>query len=1117
MEKETSTIEKFIDPSQWMIWKFQVRVNLMALEIFGHVDGTTKMPEPAAASETDATKKAKAVKDIAEWNKNDARAQKVIVNSCGAKILIHLCTCKTSEEMWSKLHSVYENTNDAAKQLLEEKYYSYKKDPSHDIATHISTLQNIVQKLGVVGVTVSESSLMTKILMTLPHEYRHFQSAWDSTVATDKTLINLTNRLMVEENRHGLQGMNLNEVSQSEALFAKPSGGAVGKQNQKHQKKKRDNKQKGKCFKCGSTEHYRKDCDAPSASGTSQKKSKGDKALFSEIVDSDASTEKPKCDGIALFNGIVDSLPKQDAWYQDSGATSHMCKRRDWFVTYSTLQKPIEVLLGNGTLMRAIGRGDMKIMSYDGQNWIEKTLKNVLYAPTLYANLFSSTAAMDNGHTSWSDNKHYKLIDDEETVAVGVRQGGMFQMLFKVIKPKLNKSMVNIASKCDSLRIWHERLGHQNLEYVRKFLKNNETDFVDEKFDCDGCAFGKLHRLSFKLRTEKSTKCGEIIHMDVGGPIEIDSLGGARYYVIFKDDYSHFRFVYFLKNKSEVAKRVENLLNVTEKICGHPVKFFMSDHGTEFINAEVKEMTDLNGILHRRSIVYTPEQNGCIERENRTIVESARSMIHAKGLDTKLWAEAVQTAVYVLNRTGTSTVRDKTPFELWYGKRAQFDHFHIFGSEVYVHIPKQKRKKMDSKAKKCIFVGYDEYQKGYRVMDEFKRISVARDVKFLTEEASTVTFIDDVDGEQNDNAESNGNDTTIEANDDAEIQADNSTASTSDNVVQSQQRAAQISKRRGTSLQDIDENNILDSRLRERANMAMGLLAVSEEPQTYQQAITSHESENWLKAMQEEHDSLVQNETWILVEKPVNQRVIDNKWVFKVKKNPDETIERYKARLVGRGFTQEYGIDYLETFSPVVRFDSLRAILALVAENGWYMKQFDVKTAFLNGELEEDVYMRQPVGFDDGSGRVCKLQKSLYGLKQASRCWNRKFKSFIERFGFKASDSDPCVFVSHQNNNTLILAIYVDDGLVVGSNKTDVELIIKRLQKEFEIKAMEVGFFLGFEIERQSNGSIFMHQTAYATRVLRKFRMDECYPVCIQIKFCATLKIRRQVHFHIVS
>lgn len=725
MEKDTSTIDKFMDPSQWMVWKFQVRVNLMASELIGYVDDTTKQPNDATV-ENYATK-------LAEWKKNDAKTQKIIVNSCGSNVLIHICNCLTAREMWTKLHSVYEQSNESAKQLLSEQYHAYKKNPAHDIATHISTLQSMVQKLSAVGVVIDDNGLIMKILMTLPVDYRHFHSAWDSVATEQKTVTNLMNRLMVEESRLGLQSLNLNEVGKSEALIAKQSGTSNGKQYKQRQKKDKA-KQKGKCFKCGSTEHWKRDCKA------------------------NVSSEKPKSsskdDEKGFLGSVSHSLSDSDAWYQDSGATSHMSNRGEWFVDYKELPKPIDVLLGNGEYMRAIGHGNMNAVVYDGKQWKEKTMHNVLYAPKLCTNLFSSTKAYDRGHKSECNKDNFLLYDGEKLVAVGMRRGNLYQMMIKIVAPIHERSMVNIAT--DSLRVWHERLGHQHLAHVRKFLKQNNIDFKDENFDCDGCAFGKQHRLSFDLRPEKATKCGEIIHADVCGPIEEKSFGGSRYFVLFKDDFSHFRYVYFLENKSEVPEKIKVFVNVAEKQFGHPIKILQTDNGGEFVNATVKAFTEQKGIHHRRSVAHTPEQNGCVERENRTIMEAARSMIHAKDLSPKLWAEAAHSAVYILNRTGTSTVKDVTPYELWYGKKAQFDHFRIFGSEVYVHIPKQNRRKLDAKAKKCVFIGYDDNKKGFRVIDDKNSISVARDVKFLAEEPSKVSFIEcddnEMDGDKMDSA-----------------------------------------------------------------------------------------------------------------------------------------------------------------------------------------------------------------------------------------------------------------------------------------------------------------------------------------------------------------------------
>lgn len=232
-----------------------------------------------------------------------------------------------------------------------------------------------------------------------------------------------------------------------------------------------------------------------------------------------------------------------------------------------------------------------------------------------------------------------------------------------------------------------------------------------------------------------------------------------------------------------------------------------------------------------------------------------------------------------------------------------------------------------------------------------------------------------------------------------------------------------------------------------------------------------------------------------MVDRPKDRNIIDDRWVFKVKRNSDDSVERHKARLVARGFSQEYGFDYWETFSPVVRFTSIRTILALAAQRRMKIKQFDVKTAFLNGDLEEEIYMEQPSGFSDGTNKVCKLQRSLYGLKQASRCWNRKFKEFIQLFGFVACGADSCVFVSRKDGKLTILAIHVDDGLIVSDDNQCIERALTHLQAHFEITSMKVGCFLGLEIEQRPDGSIFIHQSAYARRVLKRFNMDGCNPV----------------------
>jgi len=224
--------------------------------------------------------------------------------------------------------------------------------------------------------------------------------------------------------------------------------------------------------------------------------------------------------------------------------------------------------------------------------------------------------------------------------------------------------------------------------------------------------------------------------------------------------------------------------------------------------------------------------------------------------------------------------------------------------------------------------------------------------------------------------------------------------------------------------------------------------------------------------------------------------VVSCKWILKSKVNPDGSLARRKARLVARGFSQTHGVDYFETFSPVVRYESVRCILSLAAAKKMDIVQFDVKTAFLNGDLKEEVFMSQPEGYEDGSGRVCKLNRSIYGLKQSSRNWNEKFNSFLSGEGLVATAEDTCVFVRHNGKETLIVCLYVDDGLVCGTNKGEVASFLKSLESVFEITAGSPEQYVGMEISRDKNaGTISISQTGYISRVLQRFGMMECKSV----------------------
>lgn len=209
------------------------------------------------------------------------------------------------------------------------------------------------------------------------------------------------------------------------------------------------------------------------------------------------------------------------------------------------------------------------------------------------------------------------------------------------------------------------------------------------------------------------------------------------------------------------------------------------------------------------------------------------------------------------------------------------------------------------------------------------------------------------------------------------------------------------------------------------------------EPISYKQAINSNDSSNWKQAMLEEYNSLIKIETWELVQLPAGRTPVSCKWVFKLKLDKTGQVSRYKARLVARGFSQKYKIDYDETFSPTLRAETIRCLLILAFEYKLHMLQMDVKTAFLHGLLEEEIFMTQPEGYIKGNANmVCRLKKAIYGLKQASRSWNEVFTNFLKEFNLKQLYTDCCVFVNYNCNfnkggTVLVVAIYVDDGLIL--------------------------------------------------------------------------------------
>ena len=516
-----------------------------------------------------------------------------------------------------------------------------------------------------------------------------------------------------------------------------------------------------------------------------------------------------------------------------------------------------------------------------------------------------------------------------------------------------------------------------------------------------------------------------------------------------------------------------------------------------FVGLIFNEFCKDEGIARHRTVRDTPQQNGVAERMNQTLLERARCMLSNAGLPRRFWAEAVSTSCFLINRGPHTGIHLKTPYEVWFGKPADYSNLRAFGCTVYYHVNEGK---LEPRAKRGVFVGYGEGVKGYRIWSSPEnRVILSRNVVF-DENSMFNPIVKSVVVSENGSAK-NQVELQVTQDESDESQQEEKVEQLHSETVQPD---PSITSPVQTTLAYDRPKRLNFGKPPKRygyEDMVAYALQVAEEvdpyePSTYRDAVTCTESAQWLAAMGDEMESLQKNKTWDLVQQPRGRKIITCKWVFKKKEgmSPAEGI-KYKARVVAKGFHQREEVDYNEIFSPVVRHTSIRVLLAMVAHQNLELEQLDVKTAFLHGELEEEIYMTQPDGFQvpGKEDYVCKLKKSLYGLKQSPRQWYKRFDSFMIEIGYNRSPYDCCVYHNKLKNGSYIyLVLYVDDMLIASKDKSDIQKLKGLLSAEFEMKDLGAAKkILGMEIYRdRSQNKLFVSQKGYIQKILSRFGMS---------------------------
>eukprot|EP00253_Pinus_taeda_P025809 PITA_25809 len=743
----------------------------------------------------------------------------------------------------------------------------------------------------------------------------------------------------------------------------------------------------------------------------------------------------------------------------DSAFYTFMAKRRDWFIDFSPFSD--SMVFGGGEKYTVDGRGTVQIQS-GGRTLI---FLDVYYVPGMEINLLSVSEIMRNSprlDVVFSVHK-CSIIDKETnlTVVVGLEDHDLYRLLDTGNFPE-----VALAARASPIStLWHQQYGHLNMQYLshlsREGLVSGLPDIQTQQLGvCSACQAGKQHRSSFTNgESWRASKVLQLIHVDICGPMKTSSITACKYFLLIVDDFS--RKMWF-------------------------------------------------------TTPYTPQQNSVVERRNRTIVEMACSMLQHKNVPNKFWVEGVFIVVYLLNRSPTQAVKGKTPEEVWSGCKPKISHLKVFGSIAYVWILAAKRSKLDSKSQKLMMTGYSDHHKAYRLIDiDTGRLSFSGDVVFDEDKG----FFQSSSSEQcsTDQPHSvllsvgppDGRDDAVSMFDNTlpELPPENNTSLTTPitldpsspppNVSSSTLRPKWWAKTIGALRDDeLLEGRTSRHKSTQQSTVNFALMANIHsifEPQTYSEAKGTPE---WEQAMDAEFQSLQKNHTWTLFDLPEGKKPISCKWVYKVKYKANGTLDKYKARLVARGFSQKEGIDYEETFAPTVKMSTIRLVLALAAQFKWKVHQMDVKSAFLNGDLQEEVYMTQPPGFKIAGQeqKVCRLAKALYGLKQAPWAWYMKIDQYLTDHGFQRSPSDANLYIKHTGDDILFVVVYVDDLIITSSSAHLIHGIKQDLCKIFDMTDLGLlHYCLGIEVWQIEN-HIFLSQSKYAKNLVDRFRMQDCKP-----------------------
>ncbi|KAA0034863.1 gag/pol protein [Cucumis melo var. makuwa] len=522
----------------------------------------------------------------------------------------------------------------------------------------------------------------------------------------------------------------------------------------------------------------------------------------------------------------------------------------------------------------------------------------------------------------------------------------------KKAKQVTQNKRLNISPE-ENAHLWHLRLGHMNLNRIEKLVKNGLLSELEENSlpVCESCLEGKMTKRPFTGKGHISKEPLELVHSDLCGPMNAKARGGFEYFITFTDDYSRYGYVYLMQHKSEALEKFKEYKAEVENKLSKTIKTFRSDRGGEYMDLKFQNYLMECEIVSQLSAPGTPQQNGVLERRNRTLLDMVWSMMSYAHLPNSFRGYAVQATVYILNCVPSKSISE-IPLKLWIGHKGSLRHFRIWGCQA--HVLETNPKKLEPRSKLCLFVGYPKGTRdGYFYGLKDNKVFVSTNATFLEE----------------DHIREYKPRSKIVLN-----ELSNESTELSTRVVEEPSTLARV-VHVSSSIRIRQPKSLGEPRRSGRVtNLPIHYMSLTEtltvisdgnigDPLTFKKAMEDVDKDEWIKAMNLELESMYFNLVWDLVDQPDGVKPIGCKWIYKRKRGADGKVQTFKARLVAKGYTQVEGVDYEKIFSSVAMLKSIRILLSIAAYFDYEIWQMYVKTTILNDNLEETIYMQQPEGF----------------------------------------------------------------------------------------------------------------------------------------------------------